>query len=82
MEDNGTMRLVYIRYRDHVLFRDSNHSLLSPIVRETVGWVVKESDEALWLVWDRGTDKNEFSFESGLIILKSDVLEMRNVRVE
>ncbi|MEM2027549.1 MAG: hypothetical protein QXT30_07325, partial [Candidatus Bathyarchaeia archaeon] len=69
-------------YLDHVLFRNSKHSLLSPIVRETVGWIVKESDKALWILWDKGADKSEFSFESGLVILKSDILEMRNVRVE
>ncbi|MEM2588023.1 MAG: hypothetical protein QXV23_06975 [Candidatus Bathyarchaeia archaeon] len=81
-KDNGLKRLVYIRYRDHVLFRNSNHSLLSPIVRETVGWIVRESDDALWILWDKSADKSEFSFESGLIILRSDVLEKRNVRVE
>lgn len=82
MENNGTSRLVYIRYRDHVLFRNSSHSLLAPVVRETVGWIVRESDEALWILWDKCADKSELNPESGLIILKSDILEMRRVKVE
>ena len=36
-------RIVYIRYRDHVLFRNADPSLCRPVTREGVGWVVKEN---------------------------------------
>ena len=73
--------LVYMKYVDHVLFRNADSSLLRPYVREVVGWLVRETDEALCLCHDRAVEPLPFEkpSESGLIILKSDVLERREV---
>jgi len=75
--------LVYVRYRDHVLFRNADSSLYSPALRETVGWLVKEDGDAVWILWDRSVEPlphERFpAFESGLVILKNDVLEMKRI---
>jgi hypothetical protein len=76
-------RLVHIRYRDHVLFRDADPSLYRPAIRECVGWVIKENDEAVWVLWDRSVEPLPHETmrpeESGLVILKSDILELRRL---
>jgi len=38
--------LFYVRYLDHVLFKNMDSDLCRPVVREVVGWLVKESAEA------------------------------------
>ena len=73
----------YVRYLDHVLFKNISSDLSRPVVREVVGWLAKESDEAVWIVWDRSAEKvpNQMvqPCESGLVILKSDMLEMKKI---
>jgi len=75
--------LVYVRYRDHVLFRNANSSLYQPAIRECVGWIAKENDEAIWILWDRSVSKLPHERiqleESGLVILKSEILEMKKL---
>lgn len=74
------MTLVYVKYKDHVLYRNTDSSLLNPAVREVVGWLVKESEEALFLCFDRSVADLPYelhSRESGLIVLKESVLERR-----
>jgi hypothetical protein len=75
--------LVYVRYRDHVLFRNVNSSLYEPGEREAVGWLTKENEEAVWILWDRSVkllphERTQHK-ESGLLILKSDIIEMRKI---
>ena len=76
-------RIVYIRYRDHVLFRNANPSLCRPVTRECVGWIVKENRDAIWILWDRSVEplphERKQPAESGLIILKNEVLKMRRL---
>ena len=73
--------LVYVKYVDHVLFRNVDPNLLKPCIREVVGWLVRETDEVLCLCHDRAIELLPFEkhSESGLIILKSDVLERREI---
>ena len=75
-------RLIYVRYKDHVLFRNSDHKLYeSSNVRETLGWQIRETEEVLILIHDRSVEPfpNEVC-ETGLIILKSDILEIEAIR--
>jgi len=75
-------QLVYVRYRDHVLFHNTDPTLLGPCVREVVGWLARETEDAICLCFDRtvGTLPGELpSKGSGLIILKSDILEGREI---
>jgi len=76
-------RLVYIRYRDHILFRNADPGLYQPAIRECVGWVLKENDDAVWILWDRSVEplphERTRPEESGLVILKSEILEMKKL---
>ena len=72
--------LVYIRYLDHILFNYSNPLQYSPIKRETIGWLVKEDDKAVWIVADRSVESFIHQVkDSGRIILKTDILEMKRL---
>jgi len=86
MEGKGHVALgsiIYVRYYDHVLFRSADPGLFQPAVRETVGWLIKENDAAVWILWDRSMEplphERVPASESGLVILKSDILEMRKI---
>ena len=75
--------LVYIRYKDHVLFKDVDPSLYRPWSRETIGWLDYEDEECLRLVWERFAmpdPPNEVKPRAtGLVILKKVIVEMRKV---
>jgi len=75
--------LAYVRYRDHVLYHRSNPESQSPQIRETVGWLVYEGEEYITICWDRDagppTLKGGDPKASGLVILRSDIMEMRKV---
>lgn len=69
--------LVYIRYMDHVLFKDSEASRCFPIIRETIGWLDFEDHDNIRIVWERFAmpePSNEAkSRATGLAILKKAV---------
>jgi len=75
--------LVYVRYRDHVLFKDVDPSLYRPWSRETIGWFDYEDQECLRLVWERFAmpdPPNEAKPRAtGLVILKKAIVEMRRI---
>lgn len=77
--------MVYVRYRDHILFRNSKLGLYEPTVRETVGWIYKESDEAIWILWDKSNSTLPHERiqprESGLVILKAEIMELRRLEM-
>jgi len=78
----GKPSLVYVKYVDHVLFRNADPNIFKPTVREAIGWIVKESDEALWICFDRTVDGLPYEKPdraSGLVIIKSDILEMKKI---
>ena len=70
-------KLTHVKYRDHVLFRNCDSSKLKPCIRETIGWIRFEDQEAIYICSDVATKPilNMKNRESGLIILKSTVLE-------
>ncbi len=74
---NGKAKLIYVQYRDHVEFRNSDSSQMKECVREVVGWLFRETDEHLCICCDRAVSLLPFEkpSESGFIILKSDILE-------
>lgn len=75
--------LVYVRYWDHVLYHRGDPALLKPQVRECVGWLVYEAPNYIILCWDRDagppTLKGEDQKASGLVILRSDIQELKEV---
>jgi hypothetical protein len=73
--------LIYVRYKDHILFRNSYPQIHnSPNIRETVGWLYEETDEVLVLIADKSVKQlpNEIS-RVGLTILKSGILEIKEI---
>jgi hypothetical protein len=74
-------QIVVVRYRDHILFHQTDPVLLSPQTRETVGWLTDENSEYIILTWDRNfkpTLKGDPK-ASGLVLLRSDISEMRRI---
>jgi hypothetical protein len=75
--------VVYVRYRDHVLFRNSDPETQEPIVQEVVGWLQAENDEYIRLVMARylepKADGSPVVKATGLVILKKMILEMRRI---
>lgn len=71
--------LVYVRYLDHVLFKDMDPAAYSnPFTRETIGWLAGENERAIQVVWERqiggGATRQK---ATGLVILKSDIIERK-----
>jgi len=71
--------VVYIRYKDHVLFKNTPQPVKDAAERETVGWLTQETGELLCLQHDRTVESPHCSSgtASGLLLLKSCILEIR-----
>ena len=71
--------LIYIRYLDHVLFKNTPKVVKNAAERETVGWLAHENDQLLCIENDRTIDELPYSngSGSGLVLLKSCILEIR-----
>jgi hypothetical protein len=75
-------KLVHVKYQDHVLFRNTDPHQLQPSKREAIGWLIKETEKAIWILFDRPVEAQPLEKPdpaSGLIILRSDVLEIREI---
>jgi len=75
---------VYIRYKDHVLFKNIIQPMEEAMERETVGWLSKENSEIILVEHDRTMPNAELCSgqSNGLIILKSCILEMRKLPLQ
>ncbi len=75
--------LIYVRYRDHVLYNRSFAEAMAPQIRETIGWLVYESEEYLTLKWDKDAEpptlKGGDSKATGLVILRSDIIGFKRL---
>jgi hypothetical protein len=75
--------LVYVKYLDHVLYRNMTPSVEpKPVVRETVGWLMRENEEVVLIVWDRAAAPSKLEKldpTSSLVILKKCIVEMRRL---
>lgn len=75
--------IVYISYFDHLIFRNCDPNLFQPAMRECIGWVVKMSHDAIWVVFDKSTKLMPHERiqpeESGLVILRSDIRKLRRL---
>ena len=80
--NNHSKQLVYVRYRDHVLFKNANPKLYFDVIeREAIGWLIHETDEFLCILNDRSVQPipNEV-YESGFSILKLNIIETREIK--
>lgn len=68
--------LIYVKYEDHVLFKDCDSSSLKPSVRKAVGWLTFENSQFMQICSDMPEElqPNEKTVESGLLILKCTIL--------
>jgi hypothetical protein len=71
----------YVRYKDHLFVRHSKTSDIRPVVREAVGWVKEETDEAMLLECDRSLLAEAIGF-NGLAILKNCIILMVPLNLE
>jgi len=71
--------VVYIRYLDHVLYKNTPIAIEQPAERETIGWLTHENGKFLCIENDRTLDELPYSsgLGSGLVLLKSCILEIR-----
>jgi len=76
-----SLPLVYVRYLDHVLFKDMDPGAYSePFVRETVGWLASENERAIQLIWERQLGEGATRQRAtGLVILKANILELKHL---
>jgi hypothetical protein len=77
--------LVYVRYQDHVIFSRCDPLLMKPQIREAIGWLNYECDYYLTVSWDRDAEpptlKGGDAKASGLVLLKSAILEFKKLEV-
>jgi hypothetical protein len=69
--------LVYVRYKDHVLFRNIIEPLKEAIERVTIGWLTKQTDEIMLIEHDRTIPNAQIPSGkgNGIIALKQEVLK-------
>jgi hypothetical protein len=82
---NLPQQLIYVRYQDHVLYNRAVADFMQPQIRETVGWQVYDCEQYVILAWDRDakptTLKGGDPKASGLVLLKSDILEFYRMAI-
>jgi len=80
---NAFKNMVYVQYLDHVVFSRVDPLIMSPQTRETVGWLVYECDQYVTIKYDQDTApptlKGGDQKASGLVLLKSTILEMKKL---
>ena len=75
---------IYVRYKDHVLFKNIQHPMEKAMERETIGWLSKENSEIILVEHDRTMPNVELGNgkSNGLILLKSCILEIRELPLQ
>jgi hypothetical protein len=75
---------VYIRYKDHVLFRNVVEPIEEAVERETIGWLTKQTNEIMLIEHDRTIPNIQLSMGqgNGIIILKSCIIEIRELPLQ
>ena len=76
--------LVYVRYKDHVLFKNVEQPVAEAVERETVGWFTKETEEIMLIEHDRTVPNIQIPSGqgNGIIILKSCIIEMHQLLLQ
>jgi hypothetical protein len=82
---NPLQQLIFVRYRDHVMYNRSSASMMKPQTREAVGWLVYDCDLYIILTWDKDADPPTLhggdAKASGLVLLKSDILDLQKLKI-
>jgi hypothetical protein len=79
------MEFVCVRYFDHVFYNRAIALAMKPQIRKAIGWLVYECDQYITLSWDRDDEPPTLHGgdpkASGMVILKSDILELKKLSV-
>lgn len=78
-EDTGTSplcSLVYVKYKDHVIYKNIQQPIAKAVERETVGWLTNQNDEIMLIEHDRSLTVKG-SGVNGIVLLKSCILEIQ-----
>ncbi len=75
---------VYVRYKDHVLFKNIEQPIEEAIERETIGWLSKQTDEIMLIEHDRTIPNEQIPSGqgSGVIIMKSCIIEICKLQLQ
>jgi hypothetical protein len=75
---------VYVRYKDHVLYKNIQQPVEEAVERETIGWLSKQTDEIMLIEHDRTIPNIQITTGqgSGVIILKSCIIEIRELPLQ
>jgi hypothetical protein len=75
--------IIFVRYLDHVQFNRASALAMAPQIRETIGWIVYECQEYIIVSWDRDSGPKTLQGgdpkASGLVLLKSDIIELERL---
>jgi hypothetical protein len=78
-EDTGTSPLsplVYVKYKDHVIYKNIQQPIAKAVERETVGWLTNQNDEIMLIENDRSL-RVKGGGVNGIVLLKSCILEIQ-----
>jgi hypothetical protein len=82
---NPTSQLIFVRYRDHVLYNRCVAVMIQPQIREAVGWLVYDCELYIIVAWDRDAQPPSLHGgdpkASGLVLLKSDILNLQKLKI-
>ncbi|XHH09880.1 MAG: hypothetical protein ACFCUE_04430 [Candidatus Bathyarchaeia archaeon] len=85
-KDAALQELIFVQYVDHVLFNRASAIAMQPQVREAIGWLIYECDQYITLCWDRDAEPPTLHGgdpkASGLVLLKSDISMLKQLKVE
>jgi hypothetical protein len=79
-----TESLVYVRYKDHVLFKNIQQPIAEAVERETIGWLTMQNDEIMLIENDRTVPNAQIPSGqgSGVIILKNCIIEIHRLPLQ
>ena len=75
------LKAVYVRYKDHVFFRNVAMPAAEAIIREALGWVKEENDEVMLIECDRPLLQCRSGF-NGVVVIKSCIVSMVSLNFE
>jgi len=75
---------VYVRYKDHVLYKNIKQPIADAVERETIGWLTKQTSEIMLIEHDRTIPNAQIPSGqgTGVIILKSCIIEIRRLPLQ
>ena len=78
--DPAFEKVVFVQYRDHVIYNRTSAFVMQPQIREAVGWLVYEAESYVIISWDRDagppTLRGGDPKASGLVLLRSDIIRL------